>query len=465
MPPRASRMIGGASLVLAAMALLTRLWFAAHRAFDVDEFEHAHAAWSMGQGLLLYRDFFEHHTPALYLAFAPFLERLHPEVDADAAVRALVACRQVMWLLTVAAAALTYLLGSMRRDRTTGAVATLLLLTSVQFVDSMLEFRPDVPAVVGITGAVVCATIAVRRGLDRRRADVLWLLSGVAVGAALMFTQKVAFALFGLAVAAATTRRVRPFAALALGVALPATIIVAWFAAHGALDPLLHANVTVNARVNGERISPLPKLWSSVVRNPPLYLLGAAGAVRAMRSRRPGELPLMLTTASLAVGLVVIGKSWDHYYAYLLPLLAVFAASEALELIARFRQPLTAAVGALAIVVTLSIARSVGTYESNDAQAADIEYVMQHTTTSDPVLSGTVGAGVFRPHAWYYFFLVGPFATDQDYASLVADLESGAVRPRVVILDEWFLRRAPAVLVAYILSHYEPVRGDIYVLP
>src|SRR5690349_16273212 len=57
--------VATAGLLLARLPLLPR------RAFDPDELEHSHAAWSLSRGLLPYRDFFEHHTPWYYYLLRP----------------------------------------------------------------------------------------------------------------------------------------------------------------------------------------------------------------------------------------------------------------------------------------------------------------------------------------------------------------------------------------------------------
>ena len=44
--------------------------------YEADEMEHLHGAWNVGQGLLPYRDFFEHHPPLLYYLLAPFVRSL-----------------------------------------------------------------------------------------------------------------------------------------------------------------------------------------------------------------------------------------------------------------------------------------------------------------------------------------------------------------------------------------------------
>jgi len=41
---------------------------------DSDEIEHLHASWLISQGLLPYRDFFQHHNPTLWVLLSPILK-------------------------------------------------------------------------------------------------------------------------------------------------------------------------------------------------------------------------------------------------------------------------------------------------------------------------------------------------------------------------------------------------------
>jgi hypothetical protein len=65
-------------LAIATIVFAAGSWFLVHRRFDIDELEHAHAAWCVAQGLIPYRDFFEHHPPALYLLSAPLFRAMSP---------------------------------------------------------------------------------------------------------------------------------------------------------------------------------------------------------------------------------------------------------------------------------------------------------------------------------------------------------------------------------------------------
>lgn len=455
------RAIARLALALAVLLLVTRTWFIVHRAFDVDELEHAHAAWSVSQGQVPYRDFFEHHTPALYLLSAPLFARLTSNVDPQSAIALLRVSRAVMWVLMAASVALAFRLGTLWRDRLTGALTAAFLMTSVQFADAMIEFRPDVAAVLCVLVALNCA-MPDRHGTPRSWRQIM--VGGVAFGTALMFTPKAIFAAPGLVIAAAACRPARSLASFAAGAALPVAIVVAWFVAHGAAGPLFEDTVAVNARLNADRTSPFPRLLTHIALHPALYVLGFAGMARALRAPRGLRHMILAATGwSLAAGVFIIGRTYDQYYALLLPVLSVFAADMAIDIGKRlqWRRPVAAAAVALMAAGAISAGTLAWSFRSNASQIADMEYVMQRTSPLDTVLSGVPGAGTFRPHAWFYFFLSGPFATDRDYADLLSALQTERIRPRLVVMDRRIVAM-PAPVLAYIDAHYRRARGDIF---
>src|SRR5262249_37815819 len=113
-------------------------------------------------------------------------------------------------------------------------------------------------------------------------------------------------------------------------------------------------------------------------------------------------------------------------------------------------------------VAAWALAISARAYKPIDGQLADLAFVTAHTKPSETYLGGSPGAALFRPHAWFYFFLTGPFAAPADYASLDAALASGRLQPRVVVLDRYLEQRAPPQLLAFIAAHYARARGDLY---
>ena len=118
------------------------------------------------------------------------------------------------------------------------------------------------------------------------------------------------------------------------------------------------------------------------------------------------------------------------------------------------------AVGVAAIALLSGVVTT--RYESNDRQLADMRLVMDQVPPDETVLSGIPGAGTFRPHAWYYFFLVGPFANARDFDALRLALDDGQIRPRLVIFDA-AVQTMPSSVLQYLRAHYRPLRGDLYI--
>ena len=466
-----ARITANTALILTAALLLSRLWFVTHRALDLDEFEHAHAAWSVSRGLLPYRDFFEHHPPAFYLLSAPLFGEPAVATSAPTAVRALTLARVLMWVITVLSVVAVYRVSVAVRSRLAGALAVLLLATSSQFLESMLEFRPDVPA-------VLCLLVAIWGliGTDDRDASssghVRLFAAGVAFGAALLFTQKAIFAAPGLGLALLVRRRALPIVLFAGGVLTPVAMTLWWFSHRDALRPLWYYTVVFNGRLNAERFSPLPRLLSSVVQQPAIYVLGGIAITIRLKVDTTGNLipvvsgfrrtVVVSTALSLIAGLFIIGKAYDQYYALLLPLLAVAGGALSADLCDTASRRALIAPALMIVCAALSLAISARAFRPIGPQLEDLAFVTAHTAPADAYVGGSPGAALFRPHGWFYFFLTGDFATGAEWDHLLRALRSGEVRPRVFVSDRYFAQRAPPALLAYMDEHYRRVRGDLY---
>ena len=363
------RLVRFALLTIIAI-LASRLWFIVYRAIDLDEFEHAHATWCVSRGLVPYADFFEHHTPWLYGLFAPAFPHFATDTDPAAIASLFTDLRLAMWAMTAAIIALVCGLGALWRDRFTGVLAAVLIATASQFLDSMLDFRPDVP---GLLCFVLSLALATRAWRSTRpdSAGAWFILSGLAFGAALMFTQKYVFALPGFAaallayIAYGTTVRSLPWRTLGavlfvLGALAPIGFTAWWFLAHHALDAFVRANVDVNVRLNAARFSPVPGLLKNALHTPALYVLGAAGFVAAVREHRArlqdGGLVPILTAASLFAGLVVMGRAYDQYFVMFFPHLAVFGAAWGSDAVQRLAPPVRARAALRAVLVLAPLA-------------------------------------------------------------------------------------------------------------
>jgi hypothetical protein len=141
---------------------------------------------------------------------------------------------------------------------------------------------------------------------------------------------------------------------------------------------------------------------------------------------------------------------------------AALLAACALRVWSRGR-PAAAAALALTGLFALSLGNVARLFEPSAPQLADLAYVTVHTRPTDTVLGESPGPGVFRPHAWFYFFLTGPFASQRDYEALGADLESGRIRPRIVILDSPVPRHYfPPAVTEFVRRRYRLVQGHLF---
>jgi len=529
-----TRRLAATAAVVCLSMLLLQMWLITHRNLDIDELEHAHAAWSFAHGLMPYRDFFEHHTPWIYFAAAPTLASARVATNTDAALGWFVDARLVMLAITVAVMALVYVHARLGGDTWSGLIAVTLLVTSAQFMDRILDFRPDVPALGCGMASLLLARIGWRS--ESRRVPLLaWLASGAMLGAAVMFTQKCLFVLpgFGLALlidvarASSHQRIVRLWRVVVFGVGVvaPIALTVAWFARHDALIPFLHYNLAENLRLNQQRFSPLPRALAHVLHSPALAIPGLLGLIGETRMvwRRPDDRVLLVATAfSWLAGVVIQGRVYEQYWIQFLPLFAVFGSwwlqqhidqlpsvgsTGALRLrmltlaavivsviaLVMFVPDPTATRGAIQVagfgasaaltgvavwvwtrgrrtaagmfllvaMAALAVGNVARDFDGMDQQVADLRYVIEHTAPTDATFAASTGAGVFRPHVWYYFFNSGSFATDAELAEISDAIVGGRVRPRIVMLAPLEMPIPPAIWT-YVQSHYRRVSPTLY---
>lgn len=227
------------------------------------------------------------------------------------------------------------------------------------------------------------------------------------------------------------------------------------------------------------------------------------------------------TALSLIVGLFLIPLPHYQYYLFFLPLLSLFAADGCLtvaDVLAKRRERLTAwqwsattlaglsavltllalvALGAgsqwspllfvtywlfalLASVILLYrqrqhaalacflLAMSVGPIRRIQSQLGspdpspqlvEIRYIIEHTRPTATIMDGYRGSGVFRPHAYFYWFLAGAVRgalTAADRPELLKRLHNGSIAPSMILFDH-NLRNLSPDTTAFFERAYEPV--------
>ena len=193
---RAVLVFTAVAILLVLAPLFLRLPLIETRGYNPDELEHLHWSWCVWQGLVPYVDYFDHHTPWFHFFLAQFFDFYDVERLPEDALAFTFMARRFMWLSAGAMLGLTFLLGRSWRDARTGLVAALLLGNTAFFLAKSFEIRPDVPAAALLLLSVWLALLGARRGVAIETAPggrAQLLVSGFALGAAVMLTQKVVF--------------------------------------------------------------------------------------------------------------------------------------------------------------------------------------------------------------------------------------------------------------------------------
>jgi hypothetical protein len=193
--PSCPAWLGRTVWILIAAACALQACEIPRRGIDPDELEHLHAAWCVAHGEVPYRDFFEHHGPALYYLLIPLFNLGIPDLSV------LWVGRLAMWCCGVATLGLTGGLARRWGGQRSEFYAMFLLAWSSVFHAKGIELRPDVPAMLLLMLAVSNFTYATGGGSWRR-----FLSVGFLAGLAMLFTQKSVVPATGIAAAACLAR-------------------------------------------------------------------------------------------------------------------------------------------------------------------------------------------------------------------------------------------------------------------
>jgi hypothetical protein len=433
----------------------------------------------------------------MHLALAPLILLSDVDHDPDAAVRFLLVARAAMWLVASAALAVTFLLARRWAGARTGLLAAALLGMTVAFVGKTVEIRPDGPAVVCVLASWWATLGGLAREPGSAAARRLLLFAGLLLGAAVMLTQKVLFTLPATVVVLAVwaldprqagPRRPRLAAGLlfAAGALVPLAITLALFAPHTGIRAFVEANFVQNAAWP-IRFSPAPLLVRMTRQNAVVAVLAAVGLLlAALRLRRAdavrdGDALLVLQTLGLLAGAFAIPTPQLQYFVLLLPVVAMLAGRALADLADAGGRALSGAAGpavraAVALFGLAAAAVRPAFFFAADLdrarpkleeQLGRIRLVLATTSARDTVLDGFTGAGVFRPHAWHYFFLhdeIRALLGPAERSRLLGDLRDGRIAPAVVLLDDDLRALSPEV-TAFLEAGYAPAGDPVVWVP
>lgn len=369
-----------AMAVARALALVHR-----GQAIGWDELEFFRATKWAGEGLVPYRDFWEHHTPLQWMLFAPIAS-----LFADGAGAAsIVIMRYAQLALWIAIFVIV-----LRLAKTERWPALVFLLASTSFIHSAIEYRVDVLGNL----LFLAAAMLVFENRDR------WITFGVLLAAAVLANIRLAPMVAVLALYALWRVRLR-----ALRMIVGALAVVGVFAGYmtvthawpGFVEGLIRYNTT-SARlleVHTFFDTLLAPVWALDVAGVALWLFAIAGCVVAVRANEL-LLPLLFVASILTIAMMEVQY---EYHFQLTQLLMVPLAALAFARLAPKWQPVAALVAGAALVIAFVqlVPRFGAAMEYQDAVMRSADRL---TSPNESVFDGA-GYALRRKPAYRYWFL------------------------------------------------------------
>jgi len=309
-----SKRVAAIGLILFVLLVALRVAYLRRAEIVVDEFQHLHAAYLVSQGETPYVDFFEHHTPLFYYLAAPLLRLSELDFDTILSMR----------YLSLGSSLATILIASWWARRLRGPIAAA-LVAALMLGDFFLFAR----ATVLFLDVFACPFLMLSGMLlgERRRRSWKLFASGLAMGVAILFTQKAVMAGFAPLVffLAGWPRReggaggwLREIGSFAAGGAVAALALPAILGREG-LGWFFQYNVVMNLGWKARHF-PTRDLAFLAVTNGAVYLLALAGAAARLRDlwkRRfrlqPEDVPVLFLV-SMAIGIFLLPVVWVEYF-------------------------------------------------------------------------------------------------------------------------------------------------------
>src|SRR5581483_9069711 len=443
-----------ALLLIAGLTGLHALWLHGI-AYNSDEGQHLHVAWSWTQGLLPYRDVIDNHGPLFGLINAPLLALLGERASIVYPMRLAMLPWFVVSLISV------YVLARRLYEHHAALAACALTALYPTFLLVTAQVRTDCMWI-----ALWLATVAVL--FSSRPTARRWFAAGVLTGLAFCVSQKTVLLLaccIGAACALMLMTRRRSadlscrctLAALA-GLLLPSACFFVAFAMLGILGSAWYGLVLHN-------LLPLPDRPYALVRHLlywPLLAIAtllAAKIARAASPFAPARGMLFLTSAIYALTLYAwwpLITRQDQ-----LPFIAGFGVVFCGEWLRRVK-PIwlnRTAIAAAAVVFLALLAQ--GSPPSSDAlahQRSERALVLQLTAPSEPVMDAK-GETVFR-HRPFFYALESVTRQGLKDGRIPDTIAAGLKRTGTHVVVACDL---PPKDAAFVKANYLPVGNEVYV--
>jgi len=443
-----------ALLLIGSLTALHAFWLHGI-AYNSDEGQHLHVAWSWTQGLLPYRDVFDNHGPLFGLINAPLLALLGERAAVVYPMRLAMLPWFVLSLVSV------YVLGRRLYEHHAALAACTLTALYPTFFLMSAQVRTDCMWI-----ALWLAALAVL--FSSRPTARRWFAAGVLAGLALCVSQKTALLLacfIGAACALMFLKRRRPAhlpcrctgAGLA-GLLLPPAGFFVVFAMLGILGSAWYGLVLHN-------FLPLPERPYALARHILYWPLLAAATLLAAKIARAAS-PSAITRGILFLGSAVYALTLYAWWPLItrqdqLPFIAGFGVVFCGEWLHRVKPAWLSRTAIVAAAVVFLALLAQGSPPLSDAlanQRSERALVLQLTAPSEPVMDAK-GETVFRRRPFFYALESVTRQGLQDGRipdTIAADLKRTGTHV-VVACD------LPPKDAAFVKANYLPAGNQVYV--
>ncbi|MEA2463175.1 MAG: hypothetical protein QOJ98_922 [Acidobacteriota bacterium] len=419
----------------------------------VDEVEFFRATKWVGEGRVPFRDFWEHHTPLQWFAFAP-VARLFANGPGVASIVAMRWAQVLLWLAIFA-----LLLRFARRANVNAWPALVLLLASATFVRKAVEYRVDIAGNLGFIGAI--ALIAAGGSVAR------WIGFGALMSAAVLANMRLAPLVVLTALLALFRKEERwRFNVRALwmlaGVAAIAAPFVAYLMLTGAWPPFLEAifdyNVTSAGLLEVDTFfdALLAPLWTLDAGGIAFWLAALVGLFHGLRERGPLQFVALIALGSIAT-VAVMEVQYDYHFQTTWLLLMPPAALT----IARWPRVFAfVTAGALAIFIVQLLPSFGAEMQYQD----DVMTMADRVTQPEERIFDGAGFALRREPAYRYWFLTTGVRM-MAQRGLLAPYDIAKDPPAAVIADyrlRVYLEAFPQT-ARYATTHYVPLYRNLWV--
>lgn len=321
--------------ILITIALLLRLPMIYTGYIDYDDFQHLHAARSIHQGMIPYRDFFEHHTPILHFLLAPLYGLLGDNISIIFFARCLIL------IFTIFLLYITYRLGKLLYGFNVSLYAVYFLCYLVIFLYSTLEIRPDMLGASFWLLSLILFILGIKNKGRPKSTNTYFFVSGIMISIAVLFTQKCLFAAMGLLsvfIWMVFDKRVNlplkkiffSFLFFMGGLLIPFSIVCLYFTLNKSLYQFIYCNFILNAKWP-HRFLPIAETIILLKTNPFFSMLGFISLIVITNKLRHkdtisnGSFVSILSTYALIIGLFIIPVPHLQYFMLFSPMLAIYS--------------------------------------------------------------------------------------------------------------------------------------------